>query len=43
VTEVATEAGFFQFSRFAQRYRQAYGELPSATLARKHGLLVGLP
>lgn len=34
VTQVATDCGFFHFGRFARDYRQAFGELPSATLAR---------
>jgi AraC-like DNA-binding protein len=32
VGRAATEAGFFQFGRFAGCYRRAFGELPSATL-----------
>lgn len=37
VGQVATEVGFFQFGRFARTYRNAFGELPSATLrAAKH-------
>jgi AraC-like DNA-binding protein len=35
VTEVATECGFFHLGRFSDRYRQAFGELPSLTLARR--------
>lgn len=34
VTEIATRWGFFQFGRFAGRYRDRYGEPPSATLRR---------
>ena len=34
VSRVATEVGFPQFGRFAGLYRQAFGELPSATLRR---------
>jgi AraC-like DNA-binding protein len=34
VTQAATDCGFFHFSRFASRYRQAFGETPSTTLAR---------
>ena len=34
VTDVATECGFFHFGRFAQQYRQRFGEPPSATLLR---------
>jgi transcriptional regulator GlxA family with amidase domain len=34
VTEVATRWGFLHQSRFAQQYRQRFGELPSATLHR---------
>jgi AraC-like DNA-binding protein len=32
VGRAAAEVGFFQFGRFAGGYRQAFGELPSATL-----------
>jgi AraC-like DNA-binding protein len=35
VTEVATECGFFHLGRFSARYRQAFGEVPSSTLARR--------
>lgn len=34
VTEIAGRWGFFHLGRFAQRYQAAYGEPPSATLAR---------
>lgn len=34
VTTVAIDCGFFHFGRFSVRYRQAFGESPSATLAR---------
>jgi AraC-like DNA-binding protein len=34
VTSVATEIGFFHFGRFSVRYRETFGESPSATLAR---------
>ncbi|MCU0837513.1 MAG: AraC family transcriptional regulator [Rhodospirillales bacterium] len=34
VTAVATEFGFFNFGRFASRYRQRFGESPSQTLSR---------
>jgi transcriptional regulator GlxA family with amidase domain len=34
VTKVATEFGFWHFSRFAGNYRQLFGEAPSATLNR---------
>ncbi|MCH1865334.1 helix-turn-helix transcriptional regulator [Nocardioides sp. CFH 31398] len=34
VTDVATRWGFFHQSRFAQQYRERFGELPSQTLAR---------
>lgn len=36
VTEVATASGFFHFGRFAERYRQRFGEAPSETLARSN-------
>jgi AraC-like DNA-binding protein len=36
VTSVATTLGFFELGRFSQRYRQHFGESPSATLARSH-------
>jgi AraC-like DNA-binding protein len=32
VSHVAAEVGFLQFGRFAKAYRNAFGELPSATL-----------
>jgi transcriptional regulator GlxA family with amidase domain len=32
VTDVAMRWGFFHQSRFAQQYRDRFGELPSATL-----------
>ena len=32
VTDVAMRWGFFHQSRFAQQYRERFGELPSATL-----------
>lgn len=34
VTSVAMECGFFHLGRFARDYRHAFGEMPSATLAR---------
>jgi AraC-like DNA-binding protein len=34
VTQVAADCGFFHFGRFAHHYRRAFGETPSATLAR---------
>jgi AraC-like DNA-binding protein len=34
VTAIATMFGFFELGRFAQRYRQRFGENPSVTLAR---------
>jgi transcriptional regulator GlxA family with amidase domain len=37
VTAVATTLGFFELGRFAQRYRQRFGETPSMTLARSAG------
>lgn len=35
VTAIATKLGFFELGRFSQRYRQHFGEVPSATLARR--------
>jgi AraC-like DNA-binding protein len=37
VTQIATDLGFYELSRFAQRYREHFGETPSATLARCAG------
>ena len=34
VSEVAARWGFYQFGRFAARYRELYGERPSETLHR---------
>jgi AraC-like DNA-binding protein len=34
ITEIALASGFSQFGRFAGRYRELYGELPSQTQAR---------
>lgn len=38
VTEAATHSGFWHFGHFAQHYRRMFGELPSSTLRRHHGL-----
>jgi len=38
VTAVALNSGFTQLGRFAAEYRRAFGELPSATVARAKGL-----
>jgi AraC-like DNA-binding protein len=35
VLDVALKCGFSSFGHFARRYREAFGELPSATLARR--------
>lgn len=41
VTDIAMAYGFFELGRFAGRYRQAYGEPPSATL--RHASLDARP
>jgi AraC-like DNA-binding protein len=41
VTTVALDCGFDHMSRFAQAYRQLFGERPSQTLARSAGLYPG--
>lgn len=38
VTAIATDLGFFELGRFAERYRQHFGETPSTTLARCRGI-----
>lgn len=37
VTDLALAHGFFHLGRFAQHYRQRFGESPSATLRRRRG------
>lgn len=39
VTQVATDCGFYNFGRFAVRYRQMFGEPPSQTLMRNAGAI----
>jgi len=34
VTEIASSLGFYELGRFSKRYREHFGESPSATLAR---------
>jgi AraC-like DNA-binding protein len=46
VTQIATNMGFYELSRFSQRYREHFGESPSTTLARCTGTAAyrqGLP
>lgn len=35
VTAIALQLGFFELGRFSQRYREHFGESPSATLSRR--------
>ena len=35
VSDIAARVGFWHFSRFAGEYARMFGELPSATLARR--------
>ena len=37
VTRIAASVGMWDFGRFAKRYRTAFGESPSQTLARATG------
>ncbi len=41
VTRIAAELGFYELGRFAARYRERFGENPSATLARSPGAREG--
>ncbi|WP_051355450.1 helix-turn-helix domain-containing protein [Mesorhizobium erdmanii] len=38
VTAIATDLGFFELGRFAERYRHRFAETPSTTLARGRGV-----
>jgi hypothetical protein len=40
VTRTALRYGFLHLGRFAIEYRQAYGESPSATLAKATGIIL---
>lgn len=41
VTSIAADLGVFELGRFSRRYRETFGEPPSATLARRLGPLAG--
>lgn len=43
VKSVALEHGFWHFGRFAQEYRDQFGETPSETVAAVHGQHIVLP
>jgi AraC family ethanolamine operon transcriptional activator len=43
VTSIALDLGFNELGRFAGRYRQFFGEMPSQTLQRRAGTTVSVP
>jgi AraC-like DNA-binding protein len=43
VTEVALDYGFLHLGRFAEYYKNTFGELPSVTLHRRNLIVGNLP